>query len=242
MSSETVYDGFSILPKEDKELLEEFERVRRKLWLSPDEAVEELYLLEWRIGTRLGELRETLSKTRQQDAGFPAQTEPMGESDGPVLEASTGLFSAAYLREKLPAEVGRAKRRRSTVALLVVDVDRLVCGEPQMRAVAREVLDELRQVCVRIERVPFAVRTSGTEVVAVIPDLDLSGAGALATRIHAHVVERLNAGSPGESDRVTASIGFAALRPDDDAERLFARAKQGLLQAQRAGCNRVAAA
>jgi PleD family two-component response regulator len=64
----------------------------------------------------------------------------------------------------------------------------------------------------------------------------------LATRIHAHVVERLNAGSPGESDRVTASIGFAALRPDDDAERLFARAKQGLLQAQRAGCNRVAAA
>lgn len=240
MTSDTVYDGFASLPKEDKELLEEFERLRRKLWLSPEDAVEELYLLEWRIGTRLGELRETLTRARRRDSGAPAPTEPMGANDSPMLEASTGLFSASYLLENLPAEVGRAKRRRGTVAVLVVDVDRLACGERQMRAVAQEVLDELRGVCVRIERAPFAVRSSGTEVVAVIPDLDLSGAGALAARIHARVVKQLNATSP--RDRMTASVGFSALRSDDDAERLLARAKQGLIHAQRAGCNRVSAA
>ncbi len=242
MISDTVYDGFASLPQEDKDLLEEFERLRRKLWLSPEDAVEELYLLEWRIGTRLGELRETLAGARRRDSGIPAPTEPVPADDSPALDAPTGLFGEVYLREHLPAEVGRAKRRRGCVAVLVVDVDRLACGDAHMRVVAQEVLDELRGVCVRIERAPFAVRTGGTEVVAVVPDLDQPGAGALAERIHARVVRRLNQASSGPEDRMTASVGFGALRPDDDSDALLSRARRGLVQAQRAGCNRVAAA
>ncbi|MEZ4223008.1 MAG: diguanylate cyclase [Polyangiaceae bacterium] len=241
MTSDTVYDGFASLPQEDRDLLEEFERLRRKLWLSPEDAVEELYLLEWRIGTRLGELRDTLSRARRRDSGIPAPTEPMAGADAGGLDGSTGLFRSDYLATHLAGEAGRARRRRSPLSLLVVDVDRLACSEPEMRMVGQAVLEELRGVCVRIERAPFAVRTGGTEVVAVVPDLDLTGAEVLAQHVHDRVVHYLNGKSVQLDDRVTVSIGFAALRNDDSADTLLSRARRGLITAQRAGCNRVAA-
>jgi diguanylate cyclase (GGDEF)-like protein len=74
----------------------------------------------------------------------------------------------------------------------------------------------------------------------IIASADGVMAATLAERVR-EVVESLEVELPTHSMlRLTASIGFATIAPDDSPETLFARADAALYEAKRLGRNRVA--
>ncbi len=155
----------------------------------------------------------------------------------------TGLFNRRYLTEKLPEELGRARRYRYPVSVLMVDADHFkVINDSQGHAVGDECLRALaRTLGRRIHRFgDYSARYGGEEFVVVLPECHLHGAIEVAEEIRRRVAD-LHA--RGEAPRpLTVSIGAAtadfAAAPSADA--LLATADECLYRAKRTGRNRVA--
>lgn len=156
------------------------------------------------------------------------------------LDALTGLPDRMLLERHLRHALGRARRSRSPLAVLVLDVDDF--GALEARA-GREDADRL---LIHLgNRFTTAVRPGD-----VVARLGRQSFGLLCEDVHSetvarHVAERVRAvvpeaTLPGESRPVgmTASVGVAVSGLDDDANRVLWRAEQALLRAKEAGHNR----
>ncbi len=155
----------------------------------------------------------------------------------------TGLANIRAFRARLADEVKRARRYRTSLACVMVDLDNLkpindqlghVAGDAAIEAVAEVIRRELRET-------DFAARYGGDEFVILLPHTSAGEASVLAERIQV----RLRDAGPevdGRAVPLTASFGIAALdeSPDDDpAGTLVRRADAALYAAKRAGRARV---
>jgi diguanylate cyclase (GGDEF)-like protein len=160
-------------------------------------------------------------------------------------DALTGLRNRRALRRRLEEEFRRARRYRTPVSLLLVDIDGLkqlndveghAAGDRVIRNVAAAIVEEVRDSDV-------AARWGGDEFAIIAPNTTAGAAHASAERLVARV-----AGQRGSAPRHwgTVSIGIATYDPADptysDLDALAQAADDALYRAKAAGRNRVDAA
>jgi len=163
-------------------------------------------------------------------------------------DALTGVANRRQFDEVLEAEWRRARRARSSLALVFVDVDHFkayndACGHQAGDACLQTVAQTLATVAHRAG--DLVARYGGEEFAVILPGLDAEQAAALAEAMRKAVEQRAvpHPASPG-AGVVTASLGVCVLVPQrgDTASTLVHETDLALYRAKAAGRNRVAAA
>lgn len=155
----------------------------------------------------------------------------------------TGLLTRRALQSRLDDEVARAARNRSSVGVLMVDIDRLkqlndthgqAAGDVALQTVARTLTTELRS----FESVG---RWDGEEFMAVLDAADEAAANNVAERLRI-AVEARGFEYAGKKLPLTISVGASAAVPDHPAwaHILVHAAADALGQAKLSGRNRIA--
>ena len=142
----------------------------------------------------------------------------------------TGVANRRTLDERLPQEMARAKRQQYPLSVAMIDLDHFkrfndrrghAAGDALLRNAAQAWLRQLRPS-------DLLARYGGEEFTLVLPGCDDVQAE--------HMVERLQ---PLMPERQTFSAGIAAWNGVDSARELLTAADRALLQAKRAGRNRI---
>jgi len=158
-------------------------------------------------------------------------------------DAKTGLLNAATWEREAAAEVARAVRTHSPLAVALLDLDRFkqvndthghLAGDEVLRAVARLMTSVLREY-------DIAGRFGGEEFVMLLPQTRAPDALRIAERVRAHVARLPITGPGGERISVTVSIGVAALDAGSSRQlaELLAAADAALYRAKASGRDQV---
>jgi diguanylate cyclase (GGDEF)-like protein len=174
-----------------------------------------------------------------------------------AIDPGTGLPNGRYL-EQAAADAFAHASPQGPLAVLALEIDRLHdldhlhgfrVGDDVLAAVAGRLRRELREVDVLARDIVTAdADGDGDVLVALLPGVDETIAWEVALMLRARAAQRSN-GVPA----VTLSVGLAVYPPAQasaaegtaeasSAPRLLARARQALVDAQRAGGDRVQAA
>ncbi len=162
-----------------------------------------------------------------------AQTDPL-----------TSLLNRRALTERLTAEMERALRYDSTLALLLIDLDHFKkVNDTYGHLVGDDVLRDVGQLLTATVRGnDIVARYGGEEFLVLLPETDDTGAEAFAERIREAVDQHQFAPEAAfPSLHLTASIGVAVFPAAriESVEDLFARADAALYRAKADGRNRV---
>jgi diguanylate cyclase (GGDEF)-like protein len=158
-----------------------------------------------------------------------------------LTDPLTGLANRRRYIEALEAELSRAERFATELAVVIADLDDFKnvndsfgheVGNDVLRAFADTISDTLRDVDV-------AARLGGEEFAMLLPQTDLDGGIALAERIRAAFAGMSIQTPDGRSVRVTSSFGVAANPPTTTADGLLRSADGALYRAKAAGKDRV---
>jgi diguanylate cyclase (GGDEF)-like protein len=159
-----------------------------------------------------------------------------------IRDSLTGLFNRHFMHEALERELSRAARRRSTVAVLMLDVDHFKqfndtyshqAGDAVLRDAANCFAESVRTE-------DIVCRYGGEEFVIILPDIEESQAFERAEHIRSNI-EKLRPQFRGEFLKsITVSIGVANYpRSAEDSNSLLRLADQALYEAKHSGRNRV---
>jgi diguanylate cyclase (GGDEF)-like protein len=167
-----------------------------------------------------------------------------------ATDVKTGLATPSYWASAVPAELARAESLRSTVGLLMLDLDRFKeindtyghpAGDQALRAVGESVRAEVRQG-------DLVARVGGDELAVLLPGASEGEVLEVAERIRDRLTT-LTVSVPTTDERcaiitgVPASFG-AAVYPDvaGTMDQLVLAADNALLTAKRGGRNRIVTA
>ncbi len=159
-----------------------------------------------------------------------------------TTDAVTGLRTRRYVSEVLHIEWIRARRYRTPLSVMMLDLDHFKrvndvyghqAGDLVLRGVSEIVDHELRACDV-------AGRYGGEELIAVLPQTPLGGAVPLGERCRQAIEAARFRTADGQEIQVTVSIGISAATaahrvPDD----LVAEADAALYRAKDSGRNRI---
>jgi diguanylate cyclase (GGDEF)-like protein len=161
------------------------------------------------------------------------------------VDPVTGLRTRRLVEELLAIEVLRATRYRTSLAVLMLDIDHFKSvndahghrtGDAVLAAVGAAMRATLRAIDV-------AGRYGGEEFLTVLPQTGLEGACVLGERLRVAIAASEVEVTAGRRVRVTASFGVAALGDGiADAGGLIEAADAALYRAKAAGRDRVVAA
>ena len=197
--------------------------------------------LEAAVEARTSELRSTSSRLEE---ALSTLEDTKGKLEGlAVTDSLTGVFNRRAFDLRLDEEVRRARRNRSQMSLLMIDIDRFktinddlghLCGDQCLGAVASTIRKSLKRPA------DFLARYGGEELVALLPETSLPGAEILAERIRKEI-EELEIPYEGRSVRLTVSIGVCSRMLDAEIlkDAMLSSAESALHQAKSQGRNRV---
>ncbi len=160
----------------------------------------------------------------------------------PLTRAST----RKYFDERLDSEIAYAKRHKTALAVMMIDVDHFkvvndTYGHATGDVVLRRVAQELQNV-IRIE--DTLARYGGEEFVVLVRGIKQRNVVHFAERIR-RAVEKLDIRADGRQVGVTVSLGIAMLADcgEDEAatKKILTLADERLYRAKRAGRNRTCA-
>ena len=161
-------------------------------------------------------------------------------------DAKTGLLNAAAWEAEAAAEVARAVRSSSPLAVAVLDLDRFkLINDTYGHLVGDQVLKQIAGTMTEVLRdYDLAGRFGGEEFVMLLPQTRAVDALRIAERVRAHIAELpLHASGEAGAERVpvTVSIGVAALDAGSRRElpELLAAADAALYRAKASGRNQV---
>ena len=165
-----------------------------------------------------------------------------------ITDFLTGWHNRRYLQQRLKEELARAQRRDSTIACLMIDIDRFkgindgyghLAGDNALKEIAHRVESQIRSM-------DTAARFGGDELAILLPEASAAEAAKLAERIREAIAAAPFALTPQVERTLTVSVGVAAVCPgrhDADlkavADRLLADADAALYRAKALGRNRV---
>jgi len=166
------------------------------------------------------------------------------------IDSKTGLLNAGTWEREAGAEVARAVRTRTPLALALVDIDHFkavndayghLAGDKALKAISRTFRIFLREY-------DLVGRFGGEEFAVLLPHTKALDAFGIAERIREHLAHTpLDVADSADQGpvRVTVSMGVAALgtnwstRTGGQLTDLLAAADRALYQAKRAGRNQV---
>lgn len=156
-------------------------------------------------------------------------------------DALTELCNRRQFTELLDKEIARAMRHQRPLSLCILDVDLFkpvndrhghIAGDEVLRKIAALARSHVRSD-------DIAARIGGEEFAVLLPECDSDAAYGFAERLRMAVADATFTPG-GEPQRITVSIGIAALSPDRDTRpRLMAAADAALYRAKREGRDRV---
>ena len=169
-------------------------------------------------------------------------TRRFGElSDRAERDALTGLANRRALDERLEEELDRARRYRTHLSLVLVDIDDFKqvndryghqSGDDLLRAFATALSGSLREL-------DLAARFGGEEFALLLPGTPSGGACIVAEQIRRLVSELEVAGPGGLPIRLTASFGVADYPSCATVDALYECADRRLYDAKRRGKDQV---
>lgn len=159
-----------------------------------------------------------------------------------IRDSLTGLFNRRYLEETLELDLARASRASEPVACMMIDIDHFKrfnddFGHDSGDVVLREVSQVLH--C-RLRKGDFACRYGGEEFTLIFPLMGLADAVHCGETIR-EAAKTLYVTHRGQTlGPITLSIGIACYpEGGDNSQSLIASADAALLDAKRAGRDRV---
>lgn len=162
--------------------------------------------------------------------------------DQSLRDPLTGLFNRRFFEESLDRELRRATRKKSSLALLFIDIDHFKkfndsFGHDAGDMVLQEVAEVFRE---HFRSEDVVCRFGGEEFAVLLPDSGSTDAYRRAEELRAKVESRRLEFRGRSLDRVTISIGIADV-PEHAAtpEELLRAADQSLYFSKRTGRNRV---
>jgi diguanylate cyclase (GGDEF)-like protein len=160
-----------------------------------------------------------------------------------VRDPLTGLYNRRFLDEALNREVDRARVAGRPLACVMIDIDHFKrfndsFGHDAGDAVMQHVAQIIARHCGPADH---ACRYGGEEFAIVLEDCDLDRAIARAEAIRVATRDIAIAHHGRALGSVTASFGVASLALEESATTLLQRADAALLEAKRAGRDRVMA-
>lgn len=180
--------------------------------------------LERQVADRTSDLRAANERLKRL-----AMTDPL-----------TGCANRRHFMQCATEAVAQAVRDGAPLSLAVLDLDDFkrindTHGHPAGDAVlvmaGQFLTGHLRET-------DLVGRVGGEEFALLMPNTDAEGATMLAERLCVTLAAGQVSGD-NATIQVTASIGVAELRPDDDLDTLYARADSALYAAKQGGRNRV---
>jgi len=197
-----------------------------------------------------GATTETVRRERQKKDGLLEQINTLKRIEAELQTQSgqdwlTGLANRRRFDEMFRQEWNRARRDETSLGVLMVDIDYFkqyndTYGHQAGDTCLQQVAKAIGEVVSRPGDLP--ARYGGEEFVAVLPKTDAAGAAIVAEKMRTTVhALRLQHASSQVSNRVTISVGVAAMVPPEKSEPavLVAAADQALYRAKREGRNRV---
>jgi diguanylate cyclase len=151
----------------------------------------------------------------------------------------TGVHNRRQFLVLADREWSRCRRHEMAAALLLIDIDHFsdINGEHGVRAGDAVLRDVARAVSETLRQPDLCGRFGGEQFIVFLPHADLLGALDVADRIRERVAQ-LSFEWDGQSVRVTASIGMAALDLSHDSlSALIQNADEALYAAKDAGRN-----
>jgi two-component system, cell cycle response regulator len=177
---------------------------------------------------------QTMESTMADNARLEqlAQTDPL-----------TQLMNRRTLTERITAEMERARRYDSTLALLMIDIDHFKkVNDTYGHLVGDDVLRDVGQLLLEtIRGSDIVARYGGEEFLMLLPETDDAGAETFAERIREAISRHEFNAAAGTALMLTASIGIAVFPAAriESVEDLLARADAALYRAKADGRNRV---
>ena len=161
-----------------------------------------------------------------------------------VIDPLTDISNRRGFNERLELEWAHAIRDKSTLSILMIDIDHFkryndTYGHPQGDVLLRAISGIFRQTLVR--STDYAARWGGEEFAVLLPGTTIDGALKIAERIRSNVEGTAVACADGSDTRVTVSIGAYSQSPDpgDLPIDFVAGADRALYTAKESGRNKV---
>jgi len=204
-----------------------FIAVIRQLFLWNHDVIKDSIQLKFKNEELLESLQKTNIQLQQQN----------------IIDDLTKIANRRHFDEILEKEWLRAKRFRTSLALLMIDIDFFkqyndtfghLKGDECLKQIATVLSYNLNRPG------DFVARYGGEEFCILIPETDLDGAITFAEKVHSAIIE-LKIDNPGSevSKYLTISIGIAAIVPkhDDSYMDLIYTSDKALYKAKADGRN-----
>jgi diguanylate cyclase (GGDEF)-like protein len=220
-------------------LIVDFNKMLDEIQLRDNKLREHKMRLEERVAQRTKELEESnkqLSLSKKQAESVAKRMEYHAHHDD-----LTGLPNRTLLNDRINTELAHARRQKSMMALLFLDLDRFKVindslghgiGDQLLRVISRRLKD-----CVREE--DTVARLGGDEFMILLPRITSSSdAGRVGRKIIDALVEPISCN--GHELHITTSIGISIYPFDStDVETLVKNADISMYRAKELGRNKV---
>jgi two-component system cell cycle response regulator len=156
-----------------------------------------------------------------------------------ITDDLTQLYNMRHFYTQLQLEMDRALRYKSSLSLLLLDVDRFKqYNDTYGHVEGDQILIKLGEVireCLR--KSDTAYRYGGDEFMALLPETRANEAGKVAERIRALFPAACSYRVPNDSIDTTLSIGVVEYHQGEDLSEFVKRADQAMYQAKKQGGN-----
>jgi len=202
--------------------------------------ITEQNIAENEIKNHISNLENTISKRTAELTKANSELAHLTRIDG-----LTNIFNRRYFDETLEKEIGRSKRSKKTLSLLICDIDYFknyndTYGHVEGDNCLIQIATTLNNFFNRAS--DFVARYGGEEFIVILPETATQDALNRANKLIQKITkDKAPHASSSVSEFVTLSIGLASIRPDEltTSKSLIENADKALYQAKHNGRNRV---
>ncbi len=195
----------------------------------------ESLILSLALAARIKALRE------EKDAMLHRATRyrELSQTDG-----LTGIYNKRFIEKRLPLELEKSVEALRSLSLIMMDVDNFkTYNDTYGHPAGDEVLLRLAGVINNSAREgDLPCRYGGEEFVLILPGASKDNALEVAERIRLAFLDQIFEPRPGQTVRVTVSLGLAEWQIGESPHDLVRRADEALYEAKQTGKNRTVAA
>lgn len=160
-----------------------------------------------------------------------------------IRDVVTGAYNREFMLLRLSQEFARAKRHRSPLSLVFLDIDQLASVDQRHDPEVRDkIVRQSSQVLAsQVRREDVCGRWGESSFLTILPGTPYRGAAVFANKVRGDT-EALRVAAEGRQLQIKISAGISTFHPQQELEsaaELLQAAEQALLEARKRGGNRV---